>query len=923
MNKNYWKVLLMSLLLGNDPGCNCKKISSVQNNPSLLPSPMSDGKEPLSLLSNDFSSKITKGIKSKNDDPEKTQEGLLRLLSNYGCSNMPDMQLFRDTALKNLGQILEIDWRYFTSEWMVKVFCQLLIESLGNQGKNEERKRWEELAFNLLKTWQFQADDNTLNMLEPAIQELFKRYPNQEEYENKFFGFESLKRGYQPWLEVYWNVRLGASNTKIKKTDTTDNTEYLVSGLKKFFEFFLNDFEYCHSVIEKLIDRWQGSSNNIEIFTQLFNVLSQKQEEDWKELITKTLGKIYSCLGFQYVIYQYSPKKWVREKCQKYKNQCEKWIQKILEQGGHQISYLDQFFQKGIIQSSTKIGGKNFRISLLGITAYWEIVLECISIRSEKFDPAFIQDRVNASFQYFQCLSSEMFIQLTFNFIRNKTLFNASISDQVMNQIKEYVQSHRKSNCEIWKEITEEFEKSQQKELFLGSTLRALLSDEGLKNDFKKMSDPEFQERFLSSVLEDCHFSLLNQSLFKKDLDRSLKIWLNWAEKKDWMQESINVSVAAYILHNKSLDSFKNLMDDRIKKLKLPIEKWERAYEIYQSFEALISSELKKDTSGKIQGEELFLNETFLSSLEEVGDKLFLLMEYALFSIENNATQREKKIERLRILCEHFIEHFGKNFLIKNKDSNKDSNFLKPIFEFVKIYVQMIQRGLFLLLSQYPVHNSDEDQDAVERKAFQELYWICKERGYFNPDFEMKLLDMGEWKPKNQNQGHNVEKKEEVKAEEITQFWLFLMLENYFCHSFLREVKGNQLRPSNEIQLTSILKKRYFEKQKNENRDNSEWLKKTEEEILELRNNENFKNESIELVWEKVKNGILLKEKIYAVRPGSYQKFQIDSLEIEHLEKILSEKTSEEVMKNNEFFLSYFAHIMQNNPSLKKLIPDD
>src|SRR6185503_9520670 len=42
MNKNYLRILLIGLLLGNDPGCRCKNNSSVQNEDASAPVSMGD-----------------------------------------------------------------------------------------------------------------------------------------------------------------------------------------------------------------------------------------------------------------------------------------------------------------------------------------------------------------------------------------------------------------------------------------------------------------------------------------------------------------------------------------------------------------------------------------------------------------------------------------------------------------------------------------------------------------------------------------------------------------------------------------------------------------------------------------------------------------------------------------------------------------
>jgi len=677
--------------------------------------------------------------------------------------------------------------------------------------------------------------------------------------------------------------------------------------------------------------------------------------------------------------------------------QREKWIQKILEQGGHQISHFDQFFQPNE-QQILKIGSRTylrfesgnikFNYTSAAFTNYWENVLKYISIRSKKFDQTFIQERINNISQYFQRLTPTAFIQFTLFLIRNKILFNTSISDQVMTQIGKFVRAHSKCNFESWEKIMKEFKKHHQKELFLETVLNVLLmqGNDNLSLDEDLKSNSKFQEKFLFYVLKNRHFSLLNKSLCEKNSNHLSKIWSNWSKEKEndeSQKQECMAGIAAYILYNKNSDPFYQIQNSQSQ-----IKNWKRAYQIYQSIETLINSEieLESDESSlkKIKGEDQFFNELFLwnfvqnflkhelwndekidhlktqlkeklpswnfhkvaqndasqentlwndisqcfidhgmskekvnqlrnqlisqPSLEEVRDQLFALIEYSLLSIENNVANREKKIERLRILCKNFIKHFSKNLIT----SNQDSNFLKPLFECIKIYVKIMQRGLFLLLTQYPVYNQNESQDADIKKALQGLLWIWKEDEALSPEFDEIISDMEDLSKNNQD-----------NIDEINQFWLFFMMENYFCHTFLREVKTGRLSPSNEIQFSRILEKRYFKKQKNENKDNSKWLEETKKKILKLKNNKDFQNVPIESVWEEVKQGILLKEKIYAVRPGSYQRFQIkkdlSSELLGQLEEILNQKISvKEIKKNNEF-LSYFAHIMQNNPDLEKL----
>src|SRR6185369_12637832 len=139
---------------------------------------------------------------------------------------------------------------------------------------------------------------------------------------------------YLSWVETYWDVRLGLISTGTEIKNENIHVEDLLSGLRKFIDFFSDDFEYCHSVIERLMDQVQSINheNQIDILTQLFDVLSQKNEERWKELIQKILERIYYSLSFHHHDLEHQKKR-------------EKWIHQVLEQGNHHI--LDQFFQSG------------------------------------------------------------------------------------------------------------------------------------------------------------------------------------------------------------------------------------------------------------------------------------------------------------------------------------------------------------------------------------------------------------------------------------------------------------------------------------------------------------------------------------------------------------------------------------------------
>src|SRR6185503_11860376 len=173
------------------------------------------------------------------------------------------------------------------------------------------------------------------------------------------------------WVETYWNVRLGLWSTGQGIQNENFNIEDLASGLKKFVEFFsTHNFEYCHSVIKRLLVQVKSihHENQIEIFTQLFIVLSQRNEVQWKELIQELFELIYNGLGFH---------DQDREHQAIYQEKREKWIQQVLSQRNHQI--FDQFFQSG-----STIQGK--AIEDIAIANYWNTVLKWSSIHFEKFD---------------------------------------------------------------------------------------------------------------------------------------------------------------------------------------------------------------------------------------------------------------------------------------------------------------------------------------------------------------------------------------------------------------------------------------------------------------------------------------------------------------------------------------------------------
>jgi len=57
-----------------------------------------------------------------------------------------------------------------------------------------------------------------------------------------------------------------------------------------------------------------------------------------------------------------------------------------------------------------------------------------------------------------------------------------------------------------------------------------------LKTTLKQISNPEFQNKFLSSVLKNGHFDLLSELLGQKDflgMEKLLKVWSAWAREND------------------------------------------------------------------------------------------------------------------------------------------------------------------------------------------------------------------------------------------------------------------------------------------------------------------------------------------------------------------------------------------------------
>jgi len=355
--------------------------------------------------------------------------------------------------------------------------------------------------------------------------------------------------------------------------------------------------------------------------------------------------------------------------------------------------------------------------------------------------------------------------------------------------------------------------------------------------------------------------------------------------------------------------------------LQIKIEDWKRADEIYRSLDAFINNECKKDFSREIQGKDQFFDELFLwnfvqsffkqegwsdekihdlkvqlkeglpswnfyeaaqegtqwesvfkclvesgvnelkiqqlkdeliqqPSLEAVKDKLFVLLEYSLFSIENDAEKRKGKIENLKKLSE---------YLIKNALWNKkNSEFLKPLFHLRKIYVRIMQRGLFLLLTQYSVKDVNEDQATPEGKAFIGLYSICQKGYEASLELEDALPDLETW-------GIQEKEGQELK-DRINRFWrLFFVQPDFIGLNFL----GESIEDTPE---------------KTES--------KLKEKIYSVRpgNYRGFQNDADLL--EKLKK--ILGNEI--------------------------NKKGEEIEGNR--ILGYFARMIQSNPDLEKLIPE-
>jgi len=178
--------------------------------------------------------------------------------------------------------------------------------------------------------------------------------------------------------------------------------------------------------------------------------------------------------------------------------------------------------------------------------------------------------------------------------------------------------------------------------------------------------------------------------------------------------------------------------------------------------------------------------------------------------------------------------------------------------------------------------------------------------------------------PVQNNHGHLENQEEKIhpidqeQINRIHQFWFFFVQQDFIGSHFLGEFVGDGLKVLERIQLDHILEEQYFEKQKDE--DHSNWLKKTEKEILD----------QFGAQWKTVKQGILLKEEIYAVRPGSYQRFQINEDLLKKLKAILGNEINEEGEEierdvcaekiEGDGILGYFARVIQINSDLEKLI---
>src|SRR6185503_18154284 len=120
--------------------------------------------------------------------------------------------------------------------------------------------------------------------------------------------------------------------------------------------------------------------------------------------------------------------------------------------------------------------------------------------------------------------------------------------------------------------------------------------DESLKSHLAKIKNPELQNELLSSILENGHFSLLNESLCKKDSRDLLNTWSNWMKTKDANRTSgfMNAGIAAFILHNKNSGLLSSLFKET-EDSESHIKNWKEAYEIYQLIEAFIDKELQKN----------------------------------------------------------------------------------------------------------------------------------------------------------------------------------------------------------------------------------------------------------------------------------------------------------------------------------------
>jgi len=436
--------------------------------------------------------------------------------------------------------------------------------------------------------------------------------------------------------------------------------------------------------------------------------------------------------------------------------------------------------------------------------------------------------------------------------------------------------------------------------LFKDPLVKSFDYDGSLKTTLAQIGNLELPEEFLFSMIENGHLDLLDELLEQKnstEKEKLLRICLTWKQE----------------IHQKEAQSrtAEDILDPDDSSLKASFN---QTHKIYQSLEVLMNHKLNKDDLGKIQGEDQFFDEIFawnfvqgflkeekvkkicdlkeklqkklpswnfreaaqkhelwqevsqclanhgvseekiqelrnklvqLPSWDSLRDQLFALMEYSLWGVKNDAAKRKEKIETLRALYEYFIKN-----ALRNK---KNSDFLEPFFELGKIYVRIMQKGLFLLFNQC----SAKDQDAIERKAFQKLYLICKKGYLASLDLEERLPNLKTWE---------IQEKDSQELEErVDQFWRFFFVQQDF------------------IGL-------------------------------------NFLGESIEDSSEEPdEDGTLLKEKIYSVQPGDNRVIQMDFNLLNQLKGILGRKISPKDIQNNDL-LNYFACIIQRNPDLRKFI---